>query len=259
LQFLIFTDCLGTGCLLALAKDDLLAWPPYRRFFDSGAMTFLPIIALSANSPIWLGRETGWASRRYAFVTRWPTAVPAPPVASVDDYDHLLQDAVISGKALDERSVYFLARLSPRYPTLEVRVADVSLTLAETIAYAGLVRAAVATAVDEAVRGLPAAPVPQAQLRRACRSAARFGLAGTVTDPQTGERVRSWEMVDTLVEDVLPQLRAHGDDALVLPTLDWLRDVGGGAERQRHLVRASDSPAAFLAALARATGSGIRA
>ena len=80
-----------------------------------------------------------------------------------------------------------------------------------------------------------------------------------MTDPQTGERVRCWEMVDTLVEEVLPELRAHGDDELVLSTLDWLRDVGGGAERQRRLFRASDSPATFLAALARATGTGIGA
>ena len=136
------------------------------------------LIALTANSPIWMGRETAWASQRFAFVSRWPTAVPAPPVSSVDDYDRLVQDAVISGKTLDVRSVYFLARLSPRYPTVEVRVADVSLTLAETVAYAGLVRALVATAVDDAIRGVPAAPVPQARLRRACRSAARVGTRG---------------------------------------------------------------------------------
>lgn len=215
------------------------------------------LIALTANSPIWMGRDTRWASQRFALVSRWPTAVPAPPVCSVDEYDRLVRHAVGSGAALDARSVYFLARLSPRYPTVEVRVADVGLTTAETVCYAGLVRALIATAVDEAGRGVPATPVRQVPLRRACRSAARAGLGGTVTDPLTGERVHSWQLVDALVEGVRPRLRAQGDAAAVLSTLDWLHDVGGGADRQRRLFREADTPAAFLAALARAMGSDV--
>jgi glutamate---cysteine ligase / carboxylate-amine ligase len=215
------------------------------------------LIALTANSPIWMGRETRWASQRFALVSRWPTAVPAPPVSSVDEYDGLVRDAVRSGDALDARNVYFLARLSPRYPTIEVRVADVGLTTAETVCYAGLVRALVATAVDEAVRGVPATMVGQVPLRRACRSAARAGLGGTINDPLTGERVRCWQMVDALVAEVLPRLRANGDDEAVLSTLDWLRGVGGGADRQRRLFREADTPAVLLAALARAMSGGI--
>jgi len=54
--------------------------------------------------------------------------------------------------ALDERSVYFLARLSPRYPTVEVRVADVCLDTGTAVLLAGLTRALVATALAEARR-----------------------------------------------------------------------------------------------------------
>jgi len=213
------------------------------------------LLALTANSPLWMGRESRWASQRFALVSRWPTAVPPPPVCSIDEYDALVRDAVRSGAALDARNVYFLARLSPRYPTVEVRVADVCLTTAEATCYAGLVRALVATSVDEATRGLASTTVRERALRRACRSAARAGLGGTMTDPLTGERVRAWRMVEQLVEHVEPRLRAHGDDEAVLATLDWLRSVGGGAERQRRLFREAGSPAAFLAVLARASGA----
>ena len=37
----------------------------------------------------------------------------------------------------DELSVYFLARLSPRYPTVEVRVADVCLDAGTAVLLAG--------------------------------------------------------------------------------------------------------------------------
>ncbi|GAB3244364.1 carboxylate-amine ligase [Nocardioides dilutus] len=211
------------------------------------------LIALTANSPIWQGRDAGWASQRLAFAFRWPTAVPAPPVSSVEEYDDLLDRAISCGDALDARSVYFLARLSPRYPTVEMRVADVSLTVDEALCYAGLVRALVTVAVDDAHRGKPVAFVPQAELRESCRSAAQVGLGGTLTDPQTGARVEAWRLVDRLVAQVRPQLRANGDEALVVSTLTRLRVLGGGAERQRRLFRAAPSPAAFVEALAQTT------
>jgi carboxylate-amine ligase len=216
------------------------------------------LIALTANSPIWQGRDSGWASQRLVFASRWPTAVPAPPVRSIEEYDDLLDTAVSSGDALDARSVYFLARLSPRYPTVEIRVADVSLTAEETLGYVGLVRALVALALDEGRHGRPVAFVPQGALRESCRSAARLGLDGTLTDPQTGKRVETWRYVDALLAQVRPQLRAQGDEELVVSTLDRLRVVGGGAERQRRLFEAACSPARFVAALAETSAADLR-
>jgi carboxylate-amine ligase len=209
-----------------------------------------PLIALTANSPIWEGQVTGWASRRFLLASRWPTVMPAPPARSVEEYDRLVGQAIASGRALDSRSVYFLARLSPRYPTIEVRAADVCLTVDEAVAYAGLVRALVSMTVNEAATGRPAVSVQQALLRKSCRSAARVGLHGMVTDPQTGSQVPAWELIDAMVAQVQPLLRAHGDEARVLSTIDRVRILGGGADRQRRLFRLSSSPRAFAAALA---------
>ena len=71
---------------------------------------------------------------------------------------------LIAAPALDERSVYFLARLSPRYPTVEVRVADVCLDAGTAVLAAGLTRALVATALAEARRGTPVANATPAAL-----------------------------------------------------------------------------------------------
>jgi carboxylate-amine ligase len=199
------------------------------------------LVALTANSPIWEGADTGWASCRFTHTSRWPTAVPPPPVHSAEEYDRLVEHVVTSGHAFDARSVYFLARLSPRYPTVEVRVADVALTADEALAYAALVRALVATAASGA--GGPAPDIPQRPLVRACRAAAARGL----------DRC-TWGLVDALVAEVRPALRAHGDETTVLATLDRLRDLGGGADRQRRLLASAHSPADLVAALAAATG-----
>jgi len=64
-------------------------------------------------------------------------------------YDTAIRRLIRRGAALDERSVYFLARLSPRYPTVEVRVADVCLDAGTAVLAAGLTRALVATALAD--------------------------------------------------------------------------------------------------------------
>ena len=112
-----------------------------------------PLLAVTANSPIAGGHDTRWASWRYAIQARWPTTVPPAAWPDAAAYDTAVRRLIGQGAALDERSVYFLARLSPRYPTVEVRVADVCLDAGTAVLLAGLTRALVATALAEARRG----------------------------------------------------------------------------------------------------------
>lgn len=118
------------------------------------------LLALSANAPLAGGRDTGWASWRYRLWAGWPTARPPPACASAAAYDAVVRDLVRQDAALDKPSVYFLARLSPRYPTVEVRVADVCLEVEDAVLLAGLVRALVRTAIDEAEAGVAGVAKP---------------------------------------------------------------------------------------------------
>ena len=115
------------------------------------------LLAVTANSPIAGGHDTGWASWRYTIQARWPTAVPPAVWPDAAAYDTAVRRLIGRGAALDERSVYFWARLSPRYPTVEVRVADVRLDAGTAVLLAGLTRPLVATALADARRGTPAA------------------------------------------------------------------------------------------------------
>ncbi len=142
-----------------------------------------PLLAVTANSPIAGGHETGWASWRYTIQSRWPTAVPPADWPDAAAYDTAVRRLIRQGAALDERSVYFLARLSPRYPTVEVRVADVCLDASTAVLAAGLIRALVATALAEASRGTPVPAAPARQVAAALAAAARHGPAGARPGP----------------------------------------------------------------------------
>ena len=192
-----------------------------------------PLLAVTANSPIADGHDTGWASWRYAIQSRWPTAVPPAAWLDAAAYDTAVRRLIGRGAALDERSIYFLARLSPRYPTVEVRVADVCLDTGTAVLLAGLTRALVATALAEARRGKPAAAAPARQVAAALAAAARHGLAGAAADPVTGQAVDALVLRSRLLDHVYPALSDHGDTETITRLLHRLDERGTGADRGR--------------------------
>ena len=135
---------------------------------------------------------------------------------------------------LDDSMVLWWARPSRRYPTVEVRVADVCPTAGDTVLVAGLVRALAATVLDDIAAGRPAIRLPEHLLRAAHWNAAHQGLSGTLMDLRGRRAVPAWQMVDLLAETAGPALRRHGDDTLVAAELARLREEGTGAERQRR-------------------------
>ena len=218
-----------------------------------------PLLALTANSPIADGHDTGWASWRYAIQSRWPTAVPPAVWPDAAAYDTAVRRLIGRGAALDERSVYFFARLSPRYPTVEVRVADVCLDAGTAVLLAGLTRALVATALAEARRGTPVPAAPARQVAAALAAAARHGLAGAGADPVTGQAVDATALRSRLLDHVRPALSDHGDAETVTGLLRRLDDRGTGADRQRALFTSAASAPAFITALARTDAVRLRA
>jgi carboxylate-amine ligase len=215
-----------------------------------------PLLAVTVNSPIAGGHDAGWASWRYVIQSRWPTAVPPAVWPDAAAYDTAVRRLIGRGAALDERSVYFLARLSPRYPTVEVRVADVCLDVGTAVLLAGLTRALVATALAEARRGTPVAAAPARHVAAALAAAARHGLAGAGADPFTGQAVDATALRSRLLDHVYPALSDHGDTETVTRLLRRLDDRGTGADRQRALFTSGVSTPAFITALARETLSG---
>ncbi|MDY7088992.1 MAG: glutamate--cysteine ligase [Actinomycetota bacterium] len=207
------------------------------------------LLALSVNSPISEGRPSGWHSRRYTMVSRWPTGRPPGRWRDARHYEDVVQALIRQGAAMDERSVYFFARLSPRYPTVELRVADVCPDVDTAVLLAGLFRALVTTVL----RSPPITSCRTTHVRGSLTAAARSGLGGRGFVAGSEPVAEQDAQVERLMAYTRDALDESGDRDMVGRCLALLVERGTGAERQLRQWEIDGSPATFTQALARAT------
>ena len=189
-----------------------------------------PLLALSANSPYWMGDDSGYASFRSQVWSRWPTAGPTRLFGSPEAYHAAVAGLVATGTILDQGMVYFDARLSAKYPTVEIRVADVCLSADTATLLAALARGLVETAARAADEPPPTVPVEI--LRTALWRAGRSGLSGGLVDPRTWRPAPAHDVVGALVDHVRDVLVDLGDLDTVTELLGGLWARGNGASRQ---------------------------
>ena len=194
---------------------------------------WLPTLtAMSANSPLWDGHDTGFASWRTVIFGRWPVSGMPPHFHDVADYDRRVQRLLKSGLISDIGQVYWLARLSAPYPTLEVRCLDVQLRVDDAVKLAGVVRALVQTELDAVSADAPAPECAPELLRASLWHAARHGLSDTLVDLDGNTRPAG-EVLHRLLLHITPALDASGDTRQVTSLIDHLLQHGTGADRQR--------------------------
>ncbi|MEV7971826.1 glutamate--cysteine ligase [Cellulomonas sp. NPDC089187] len=189
------------------------------------------LLAMSTNSPFWHGDDSGYQSFRSQIWGRWPTAGPTAPFGNAATYHRSVRALVESGTILDDGMVYFDARLSARYPTVEVRVADVCLDPEDAALIGALVRGLADTAVTTDPDPDPARTE---WIRVAGWRAARTGLAEDLLSPLTGRPAPAGQVIEHLVGHITPALRANGDLDWVQAAVQRLLDRGTGADQQRQ-------------------------
>ncbi|TDB73980.1 glutamate--cysteine ligase [Micromonospora sp. KC723] len=195
---------------------------------------WLPVLhAVTVNSPFSAGVDTGYASWRSVEWERWPSVAPTPYLASHEHYQRLIRQLIASGVMLDEGMLYWYARLSAKYPTVELRIGDVCPSVDDAVLVAALVRALVATAMTDIAEGRAPVNTDHHLLVAAHWRAAHDGLEGDGVDLTNGELRPAWGLLDRLVDRVRPALEGHGDLAEVTDLLGGLRRHGTGAARQR--------------------------
>ncbi|MFI6601146.1 glutamate--cysteine ligase [Nonomuraea sp. NPDC050536] len=193
------------------------------------------LIALAANSPFFVGRDTGYASWRVISWGRWPVSGAPPYFPSFADYELALRALAESGALMDPKTVFWDARPSPKLPTVEVRVADVPLDVSDSLTIIGLIRALVVTALADVARGDRGLPVPSEVLRAAYWRAARDGLHGDSLDVRAGTLVPAPFLARRLLDHVRQAVDEAGDLDFVVEGLDRLLARGSGATRQRRV------------------------
>lgn len=195
------------------------------------------LLALSANSPFWLGADTAYASWRTSLWGRWPTSGPPPYLRSAQHYENVVDQLVDSGAAMDPAMLYWYVRPSRHVPTVEVRVADVMPTAHGTTAFALLVRAMAADALMQVRQGRTAHQLDDVTLRAACWQASRGGARGRVLATAGGADdvvpTLVWAQLKAARVSLAGQLDHFGDQDTVLRWLAGIRRHGTGADLQR--------------------------
>ena len=220
---------------------------------------WLPLLlALTANSAVYRSADTGHASWRSVLWARWPSAGPPPHFDSADEYDAAVREMLASGAMLDDGMVYWDVRPSANFPTVEVRVADVPATVADTVLFATLVRALVMTVLAEGERGEPVPPLSAHVLKAAYWTAARYGLDGQLVDLPGDRALRpAAELLHALVERLEPALTVLGDYDMVRAEVERVLTTGNGAMRQQRAWRRREDVSDVTAEVAAATVEGL--
>jgi carboxylate-amine ligase len=193
---------------------------------------FLPhLYALSTNSPFWEGRNTGFKSFRSKVFDKFPrTGIPGifDNYAQYENYVNLL----VKTKCIDNpKKIWWDIRIHPVFPTIEVRICDVPLTVDETICIAALIQALVAKLHKLRSQNLNFMNYHRALINENKWRAGRYGIDGKMIDfgleKEVETKLLMREFVD-FVDDVLDELGSRKEVEYVFEILK----NGTGADRQ---------------------------
>ena len=106
------------------------------------ARYFLPhILALSVNSPFWLGRDTGWMSYRCKVFDKFPRTNIPDFFTGWTEYQSSSSCLVKTNCIIDGGQIWWDVRPHHVYGTLEYRICDIPLRAEETVTIAALFQA----------------------------------------------------------------------------------------------------------------------
>ena len=100
---------------------------------------FLPhMLALSTSSPFWRGQDTGLKSYRLSVFNELPRTGLPERFESYGEYQRHVDVLTRAGLITDASMLWWDARLSARFPTIEMRIPDICTRLGDAISIAAL-------------------------------------------------------------------------------------------------------------------------
>ena len=193
---------------------------------------FLPhILALSTNSPFWMGMQTGFKSYRCKVFERFPRTGIPDTFANWSDYETFVNLLVKTGCIDNGKKIWWDIRPHPFFNTLEVRVCDIPMRLDETMALAALIQATMAMlwkllASNKSYRIYGRALISENKFR-----ASRYGLDGKLIDFGKEEEVPERDLILEyleLIDDVVDELGSRQE----INYIHQMLKMGTGADRQ---------------------------
>ncbi len=192
------------------------------------------LLALSANSPFWNGRQTGDQSHRIALLEGFPTGGLPPRMRSWDEYLALYGELKEAGFIESPKELWWDVRPSPEIGTVEVRICDMPPDLPSVLALTALIQCLVADLSEQIDRG-DAEPECHPLLFRQNRwRACHLGMDATLVDTLTMEAIPARRMARQTAARLRPVAERLGCTGYLDQVLD-MASGPTGSERQLTL------------------------
>ena len=205
------------------------------------------LLALSANSPFWQGRDTGMASTRTSIFQSFPRVGMPQAFSSYERWVTVVDRLLRCGAFPEPTHLWWDLRPQPKFGTVEVRIMDVQSDSVATTALAALVQSIAHLELEEGFHRDPVAGEIEI-LTENRFIAARDGMDGRFLDPGNANCIEA----RTLLAGVLDAAGPHAEQLGCSDELDAVRDLAahGGAARQRQACAHLGSLSATVADLA---------
>jgi len=201
------------------------------------ARYFLPhILALSTNSPFWLGMNTGLKSYRCKVFDKFPRTNIPDYFPSWGEYENFIKLLIKTNCIDNAKKIWWDIRPHPFFNTLEFRVCDLPMRVEETIALAALIQATVAKLYKLYSQNQGFRLYRKSLLMENKWRAARYGINGKLIDFGKSMEVPERELIEEyleFVDDVLDELDCRAE-------VEYIREImkmGTGADRQLDVYR----------------------
>jgi len=214
----------------------------------NGLRAHLPLLlALSANSPFWQGRETGLASTRTPMFGAFPRVGLPRAFWDYSDYVESVDELLRCGAFPEPTFLWWDVRLQPRWGTVEVRIMDAQTTIADSTALVAIVQALVHMQAGDGHQALAAHGSPEL-LAENRFLAARDGMQARFLDPVLEGQISAQEVLTS----TLDACAEHADELGCRDELESARELSRhpGAQRQRERAREPAGLGGLVATLA---------
>ena len=200
---------------------------------------FLPhLLALSTSSPFWGGIDTGLKSYRLSVFYSLPRTGPPEDFDSWAEYERHLQVMIGAGLIQDATKLWWDIRPSARYPTLEMRIADICTRVEDGIAVAALYVSLLAMLFRLRSENQRWRNYLNMLISENTWRAQRYGVSEPLVDFGKGQLVPFAELVDELIDLV----REDAEEMGCLAEVEHARTIvanGTSADRQLATYRAA--------------------
>lgn len=168
-------------------------------------MRYLPtLLALSANSPYWVGRKTGLHCQRVKILEQLPAAGTPPYLRNYSEYCWVVNQAIVSGFINSLQEIWWDVRPHPGFGTVEIRIFDLPKSLEDVLGLTALTQCLVTALSEQIDDGVYQHDIHPIVVQQNKWKACRWGTRAQLIDPVTHSGIPVRDTVFLLHDKLKP-------------------------------------------------------